>query len=92
MDEPTVLSLLAEQISALERNVNRRFDAQDDELKEIKRQTRETNGRVTMLEKARARTQGAVSAYAWVPVVLSSLLAAGLTILVMALSGGIHVG
>jgi hypothetical protein len=102
-DEPQKIidSLLRDQITTLERNLNqrldgternlnRRLDQQDTALAEIRTQTTKTNGRVTMLEKARERAQGVRSAYSWVPVALGSILTAGLTILIMALGGGIH--
>lgn len=102
-DEPQRIidQLLREQISSLEMNLNRRldtternvkerFDRQDRELAEIKAQTKATNGRVTVLEKARERAQGVMFAFSWLPPVLASVVTAGLTVLIMALSGGIH--
>lgn len=102
-DEPQNLidSLLRDQISTLERNLNRRldateravgerFDQQDKALVEIKKQTQATNGRVTVLEKARERAQGVMFAFKWAPGVLTAMVTAGLTILIMALSGGVH--
>lgn len=103
--EPTIESLLSEKIdlatkslgdrlTATERNIGRRLDQQDDTLREIKVQTTKTNGRVTALERARERTQGAMAAYRWVPDLLKGLVTAafgaGLTILVLALQGAIH--
>lgn len=94
-------TMLKEQIATLERNLNQRldtteqnvkerFDRQDRELAEIKAQTKATNGRVTVLEKARERAQGVMFAFSWLPPVLASVVTAGLTVLIMALSGGIH--
>ena len=71
------------------REFGRRLDRQDRTLEDIQEQTRKTNGRVTTLEKARERAQGALFAYAWVPAALTAVLTAGLTILIMALSGGL---
>jgi hypothetical protein len=99
-EEPTINSLLEKQISTLEANLNRRldatelnvgqrFDRQDKELREIKQQTQRTNGRVTVLEKARERAQGVMFAFSWLPPVLTALVTAGLTILIMALTGGL---
>jgi hypothetical protein len=99
-DEPTIISLLRDQISTLEANLNKRlditedsvtnrFDQQDNTLKRIEAQVQKTNGRVTVLERARDRAQGVVTAFRWIPFVLGSGLTAGLTILVMALSGGL---
>lgn len=81
---------LSERVTITERNLQQRLDTQDRTLRDIQAQTRATNGRVTALEKARERAQGVMTAFAWLPVVLSSLLTAGLTVLVTALSGGIH--
>jgi hypothetical protein len=92
--------LLREQISTLERNLNRRldateesvkhrFDLQDRALVRIETQVRSTNGRVTVLEKARERAQGVMFAFSWMPPVLTAVVTAGLTILVMALTGAI---
>jgi hypothetical protein len=100
-EDPTINSMLERQIATLEVNLNRRldatertvgerFDRQDKELGEIKAQTQRTNGRVTVLEKARERAQGMMFAFSWLPAALTAVLTAGLTILVMALSGGIH--
>jgi hypothetical protein len=101
VSDPTISGLLEKQISTLERNLNQRldatertvtarFDRQDRDLQEIKQQTQRTNGRVTALEKARERAQGTMSAFSWIPPILASAVTAGLTILVMALSGGLH--
>ena len=87
--EPTVSSLLVDKIDSVEKNLNARLDKQDKELDLIKTQTQKTNGRVTVLEKARERTAGAVGAFRWMPPALMALLTAGTTILIMALSGGI---
>lgn len=92
---------LLQQIGSLETSVNRRLDdmrddlnrrldSQDRELREIKKQTTATNGRVTVLEKARSRAEGMVSAFRWIPTVLAASLSTGLTILLMALTGNIH--
>jgi hypothetical protein len=104
-DEPTINSLILDRLDAVavtlnarldatERALGQRLDRQDTDLGEIKRQTQKTNGRVTALERARERTQGAISAIRWVPEfsrgIFLSALGAGLTILVMALSGSIH--
>lgn len=100
--DPSITSLILDKLKMTEenlnrrldesdRNTNRRLDTQDTALVEIRTQTQLTNGRVTTLEKARERTQGVISAYRWLPTALSAILGAGLTILVMALSGGIHV-
>lgn len=89
MVDPRFGEMLERQIQTLETNLNRRLDRQDRELGEIKAQTIATNGRVTDLEKARERIQGVVAAYRWVPVVLSALLTAGMTILVMVVTGAI---
>lgn len=100
-DELTITSLLKDQITTLEQNLNRRLDAtekavnsrfdnQDNTLKRIENQVSVTNGRVTILEKARERAQGVMAAYRWVPLVLSALMTAGVTILVMAVSGALH--
>jgi hypothetical protein len=100
-DEPSINAMLEKQITTLEINLNRRldateesvkqrFDQQDNTLRRIENQVEKTNGRVTVLEKARERAQGVVSAYSWVPAMLTAVLTAGLTILVMALSGSIQ--
>lgn len=102
-DEPQSLidAMLRDQITTLERNLNRRldatenavgerFDRQDRELREIKKQTQVTNGRVTVLEKARERAQGVMFAFRWMPATLAAIVTAGLTVLIMALSGGLH--
>jgi hypothetical protein len=87
--DPSPISLLLTQLQTLERSVNRRFDQQDEQLADIKAQTTRTNGRVTALESARHRAEGTIAAFRWVPAVLGALLTAGITILVMALSGTI---
>ena len=100
-DEPTINSLLEKQISTLETNLNKRlditesnvrerFDRQDKELREIKQQTQRTNGRVTNLEKARERAQGVLFAFKWIPWLMSVLITTGVTILILALTGGIR--
>ena len=100
-DEPTISSLLEKQITALERslnqrldttekNVSERFDRQDRELREIKEQTLKTNGRVTVLERARERGLGMVTAFRWIPAVIAAGLSSGLTLLGMALAGAFH--
>jgi hypothetical protein len=102
-DEPqhVIDSLLRDQIKTLEanlnrrlddteRNLNRRLDKQDADLSEIRKQTKETNGRVTKLEKARERAQGMVFAVRWIPGFLTAGFSAGLTVLIMAISGNLH--
>lgn len=89
--EPSVLSMIVDKIDALEKNLDARLGAQDAQLRDIKTQTAKTNGRVTVLEQARARAQGVMSAYSWLPSVLSAVLGAGLTIMVIALTGGIRI-
>jgi hypothetical protein len=94
-------SLLRDQIATLERNLNRRLDTternmgerldrQDTQLQRIEGKVDKTNGRVTVLEKARERAQGVVSAYRWLPPTLAAIVTAGMTVLIMALSGGLH--
>lgn len=94
-------SLLREQIKTLETNLNRRldetnesvarrFDQQDKALVRIEGKVDKTNGRVTVLEKARERAQGVMFAFKWVPPLLAAAVTAGLTILTLALSGQIH--
>jgi hypothetical protein len=94
-------TLLREQITTLEKNlnrrldetndsVNRRFDAQDRALNRIELKVDRTNGRVTALETARERAKGIVFAFKWVPPVMTAAVTAGLTILTLALTGGIH--
>lgn len=89
-DDLSVNHLLNEKIDTLERNLNKRLDIQDDALREIKRQTAATNGRVGALEQARIRAQGVMYAFKWVPPILTAAVTAGLTILTLALTGGIH--
>lgn len=89
-DDPTVLALLNDKIDQLGEHLNQRLDQQDKALADIRRQTRETNGRVTALERARERAQGAVAAYRWIGVMFGGLVSAGATILVLAASGGLH--
>lgn len=89
-DNLSINQMLNEKIDVLERNLNRRLDAQDDALREIKRQTQATNGRVGALEQARERAQGVMFAFRWVPPILTAAVTAGLTILTLALTGGIH--
>jgi hypothetical protein len=99
--DPTVLALLEKQISTLERNLNGRLDTternlngrldrQDKALEEIKTQTTKTNGRVSVLERARERGLGVVMAFKWVPPILAAAVTAGLTILTLAITGQIH--
>ena len=89
-DDLSVNHLLNEKIDALERNLNKRLDIQDDALRDIKKQTQATNGRVGALEQARVRAQGVMYAFKWVPPILTAAVTAGLTILTLALTGGIH--
>lgn len=88
--EPTVMELVLDRIDAVERNLGGQIGSLADDLREVKKQTQLTNGRVTVLEKARERAQGVMFAFSWLPLALSAILTAGLTILVMALSGSIH--
>jgi hypothetical protein len=76
-----IMDLVIQRIDAVERNLNKRLDQQDDELKSIHDQTKLTNGRVTALEKARERAAGVASAYSWVLPILCALLAGGLAVL-----------
>lgn len=100
-DELTINGMLEKQITTLEANlnrrldatetsVNRRFDQQDRALAAIQAQTTATNGRVTALERARERGIGVVFAFKWAPPVLTAMVTAGLTILMMALTGAIR--
>jgi hypothetical protein len=89
-DELDVNHMLNDKIDTLERNLNRRLDAQDRALGEIKRQTQATNGRVGALEQARMRAQGVMFAFSWLPPVLTAVVTAGLTVLIIALTGGLH--
>ncbi len=88
--ELDVPSLLKDKIDTLERNLNHRLDAQDAALLDIKKQTQATNGRVGALEQARMRAQGVMYAFRWIPPILTAAITAGLTILTLALTGGIH--
>lgn len=101
MPDPSVDGLILDKINALERNLSRRLDAQDEahrefkaevntRLGEIKTQTTLTNGRVTKLENARERGMGVLAAYKWVPIVIAGALSAGLGLLGTALAGGFH--
>lgn len=89
-DDPSVIALLNDKIDTLEKNLNRRLDAQDSVMKDIQTQTRTTNGRVTALERGRERAQGMIAAYRWVGVMFGGLVSAGATILVLAATGGLH--
>lgn len=99
--DTTIDQLLIQKIDSVEHNLtgrlhdqgvefNRRLDAQDRALQDIQKQTRLTNGRVTSLEKDKARGQGMISAFRWVPPVITAMVTAGLTILTMTLTGGLH--
>ena len=89
-EELSVQSLMNEKIDALERNLDRRLTAQDQALIRIEGKVDKTNGRVTTLEKARERAQGVMFAFSWLPPVIASAVTAGLTVLIMAISGGLH--
>jgi len=101
LSQATIDSLLRDQISTLERNLNSRLDRQDSAQQDFKDETRralgrieakvdKTNGRVTVLERARERAQGVMFAFSWLPPTLAAVVTAGLTVLIMALSGGLH--
>lgn len=89
-DDLSVNHMLNEKIDTLERNLNKRLDLQDAALREIKVQTTATNGRVGTLEQARMRAQGVMFAFSWLPPVLTAVVTAGLTVLIIAITGGIH--
>lgn len=89
-DEPNVLSMLNDKIDTLASSLNQRLDAQDAALRDIKQQTQQTNGRVTVLEKARERGLGFVMAFKWLPPILAAGVTAGLGILTLAIMGQIH--
>lgn len=82
---------LDDKITAVETHVNTRLDAQDKTLGEIKEQTTKTNGRVTKLEKAKDHVGSVVWTFRWIPKVAGILATTALTILVLALTGSIHV-
>lgn len=88
--DPSREDLILDKINTLERNLNRRLDEQDRALQRVEAQTTKTNGRVTELENARQRGLGVIAAYRWIPVVVGSGLAAGLSLLGAALAGGFH--
>lgn len=90
MSDTDPLSLIVSSIEALDRSLNRRLDDQDRALARVEAKVDKTNGRVTVLEKARERGQGMVAAFRWVPSLIASGVTAGLTILIMAVSGGLH--
>lgn len=90
IDEPNVLSMLNDKIDTLASTLSQRLDSQDAALKEIKQQTQATNGRVTVLERARERGLGVVMAFKWVPPILAAAVTAGLTILTLAITGQIQ--
>lgn len=101
-DEPTTItSLLERQITSLEQNLHHRLNAternvgdrlsqQDKTLERIEQKVDRTNGRVTVLEKARERGLGAASTLKWIPFVLGCLLTGGTGVLLTALLGGFH--
>lgn len=89
-DQSNVDAMIIDKINTLERNLERRLDEQDRQLRDIKTQTQLTNGRVTTLERARERGMGVIAAYRWIPVVIGGALSAGLALLGTALAGGIH--
>ena len=91
-DDPTVNSLILDQIKTLGETLsaridanaaetNRRFDELDSKADRIEVQTTRTNGRVTALERARTHTQGMIHAYAWLGPTLSACLGAGLVVI-----------
>lgn len=103
--EPSIESLILDKITSVDTNINRRLDDQDKaagefkrqverDLTAIKRQTAETNGRVTKLENARAVGQAKLAAFHWIPdlfdKVLTAALGGGVTILLLAVTGGLH--
>lgn len=69
--------------------VDKRFDATDRKIDRVEDRVKVTNGRVGVLEKARERAAGFMTAFRWVPVITGALLSTGATVLVMALSGAI---
>lgn len=100
-DDPLTIfaTLLEKQVSTLEANLNlrldmtersvtSRFDQQDKELAAIREQTTKTNGRVTVLERARDRSAGIVAAYSWLPPIIAAIIGAGLAALITTTVGG----
>lgn len=88
--DPNLAALISARIDDLRDVVREGFRDNNERLDRIERHVSETNGRVSALEKARERAQGVIFAYSWLPSTLSAVLGAGLTILIIALSGGLH--
>lgn len=78
------------RINDAERNIGKRLDAQDVALGRVEAKVDKTNGRVTTLERGRERAQGMIAAYRWVAPLFAGAVSAGGTILVLAVTGGLH--
>lgn len=96
-EDPTINSMLNDKIDSLshalesvEKRMGERLTIQDTQLARIETKVDTTNGRVTVLERARERAQGVIFAFSWIPPILTAVFTAGLTILVMALTGSIR--
>ncbi|HET6869114.1 MAG TPA: hypothetical protein VFH80_24600 [Solirubrobacteraceae bacterium] len=99
--DPTVDHLLMQRIEAVEDNLTERLhdqsrafgsrlDGLEHTLRDIQKQTRLTNGRVNTLENDKARGQGMISAFRWLPPLLTAIVTAGLTVMIWAITGGVH--
>lgn len=89
-NDPTDLTMVLRELDMLSANFTRRMDEQDKTLARVEAKVDKTNGRVTILERARERGQGMVAAFRWVPWLLGSAVSAGMTILIMAVTGSIR--
>ena len=91
---PNIEDMIIDKINSVEKHLSARMDDLGKSMNELKAQASDRvdklESRVSVLERAREHTRGMIGAFKWVPQIATTLLGAGVTILIMSLSGNIH--